>query len=170
MKFTSHLLLFSVSMLIAFLSYGQDYKTGIGIRLGGWNRGVSVKHVVGGSGALEGLVSFGSSSLVITGLYEKHTGFPNAEGLNWFFGGGAHLGFYNDGYDYYYYNYRGNKVVVYKDNGSATSGFGLDFILGLDYKFKKAPINISLDTKPFVDFGREFRGWWDGALTVRFTL
>lgn len=160
---------FILSLSVAAVS-AQGYKTGIGFRLSGWNSGITIKQSVGGSSAIEGIVALRYRSVILTGLYEKHTAFPSAEGLSWFFGGGAHIGFYNDGYDYYYYNYRGNKVYVYKDNGSPTTGFGADFILGLAYKFKKAPVDLSLDVKPFVDFVDGFTGNWDGALSIRFTL
>jgi hypothetical protein len=173
MKMTSLLrilLILSLTLMVPGLAVAQGYKTGIGLRLSGWNTGISFKQSIGEPRAIEGLFSFRRGGFVVTGLYEKHTSFPNAEGLSWFYGGGAHVGFYDDGYDYYYYSYRNNKVYVYKDNGSATVGLGLDFILGLAYKFKNAPIDLSLDAKPFADFVDGFQGYWDGALTLRFTM
>lgn len=165
-------------LLIALLfvtigAKAQQYSTAIGLRLGGFNNGLTVKHFVNTSGALEGIASFGRQSFRITGLYEKHTAFPNAEGLSWYYGGGAHIGFFSNEYGYSYWRYygkKGNYVFVsdpYRDNSVA---FGADFILGLEYKFQKAPVNIGLDIKPFVDFVPGFFGYWEGALSVRFTL
>lgn len=148
----------------------QPYATGIGIRLGTSGQGVTVKHHFDTKNALEGIVTFGRKSMLITALYERHQAFPNAEGLSWFFGGGAHVGFYNDGYDYYYYKAHGNKVYVYEDDWDKEHGFGLDFILGMEYKFKDTPIALGIDVKPFVDFVGEGYGYWDGAFTFRFTL
>jgi hypothetical protein len=157
--------------LISTSAFAQPYETGIGVRLGGITSGITVKHYTGSRTALEGIVSFGRHSFLITGLYEKHQQFPNAEGLSWFFGGGAHIGFFDENYGsgYYYYKYRGNKVIVFDDSDSGLS-FGADFIIGLDYKFKNAPVNLALDLKPFVDIVPGFYGYWEGALTIRFTL
>lgn len=164
------ILTFSLLTLSATVASAQGYKTGVGLRLSGWNSGITLKQSVGGNSAIEGIVALQYNSIILTALYEKHTPFPSAEGLTWFFGGGAHVGFYNDGYDYYYFNYRGNKVYVDKDNGSSSTGFGADFIIGLAYKFKKAPVELSVDAKPFVDFVDGINSNWDGALSVRFTL
>lgn len=167
----SILILLSVtSMLYTTQSSAQEYATGIGIRLGAWNRGITAKHNFGGPHAGEAIIAFGGKSFMITGLYEHHTSFPGAEGLSWFFGGGAHVGIYQDGYDYFYYKYKGNRYVAVVDGGDRKTGFGADFILGLEYKFQKAPIALSLDTKPFVDFIGDFYGYWDVGLTFRFTL
>ena len=69
--------------LVAFTTAirAQDYKTGIGFRLAGINSGITVKHFTGSETALEGILGFGRHAFIITGLYEKHQTFPNAEGL-----------------------------------------------------------------------------------------
>jgi len=179
------LTLIFIVLSISFIVNGQDYRTAIGVRLGTFEDGITLKHFVNSQGALEGILSFGYRSFLITGLYEKHQPFPNAPGLSWFFGGGAHVGFYKDGYYYYYYHYHhgtyvvGNgvvydqfgNVVYYYGPGYSSTDVGLDFILGMEYKFQKAPITLGLDVKPFVDFvtgGPYF--FWDGALTARFTF
>jgi hypothetical protein len=167
-----------IILITTTLSNAQPYNTGIGLRLGGSSSGITVKHFTGSSTALEGIVSFWSHSLFITGLYEKHIEFPNAEGLSWFYGGGAHIGFFSDDYHYGYFYYHKHKhghdydEIYYIDNPDYDSNlsFGLDFILGLDYKFKNTPIDLSLDVKPFIDIAPGVYGYWDGALTVRFTM
>jgi hypothetical protein len=159
------------TMALSNTGYAESYNTGIGLRLGGITSGITLKHFTNSNAALEGIVSFGRHSLMITGLYEKHTSFPTAEGLTWFFGGGAHVGFFDREYGYYefYYKSHGNKIKVTDYYENRTS-FGLDFILGLDYKFKNAPVNISLDVKPFFDITPGFYGYWEPALSFRFTL
>jgi hypothetical protein len=95
------------------------------------------------------------------GLYEFHYDIEGAPGLKWYIGPGAHLGFYNDRYyDRRYYNGDGSGSYV-----------GLDGVLGLDYKFDQAPINLSLDWQPSFEFGvnRGFIGSW-GGLGVRYTF
>lgn len=157
-------------VLSTFNSSAQEYATGIGIRLGGWNRGITAKHFFSGNSALEGIVALGGKSFMITGLYERYNPFPTAEGLSWYFGGGAHFGFYQEGYDYFYYKYKGNRYMTVLEDGDRKNGFGADFMLGIEYKFPKLPIALSLDTKPFVDFIGDFYGYWDIALTFRFTM
>ena len=149
----------------------QPYATGLGFRLGGISSGITVKHYVNSNSALEGILSFGRHAFLITGLYEKHQPFPNAEGLSWFYGGGAHVGFFSSGhpYSYFYYKTHGDKVKVYEYSDNKLS-LGADFIIGLDYKFNNAPVNLSLDVKPFIDLIPGVYGYWEGALSVRFTL
>lgn len=158
-------------LFFAFKSSAQPYNTGIGLRLGGISSGITVKHFVNSNSALEGIVSFRSHSFFITGLYERHQSFPNAEGLSWFFGGGAHIGFFDDHhYEHFYHTHHKHKDDDIFDDGDSDISFGADFILGLDYKFKNAPVDIALDVKPFVDIVPGFYGYWEGALTIRFTL
>jgi hypothetical protein len=153
------------------VAIAQPYSTAVGLRLGGHTRGVSVKKFVGGTTALEGIASIGRKSFMITGLFEKHTPFPSVDGFSWFFGGGAHVGFYDEGYYYFYSRTRSSKIDEDWTGWDNETGVGLDFIIGLEYKFQNAPVDIAVDLKPFVDFIRsEYFGYWDGALTLRFTL
>ena len=147
----------------------QDYNTGIGVRIGGLTSGITVKHFVSPNSALEGIVGFAHRSFVITGLYEGHRSIQNAEGLRWLYGGGAHVGFFRYGGYYYAYRYRGDNYYVLEPGRSRTIA-GLDFILGLDYKFKNAPVNVGLDIKPFVDFYDGASGYFDGGLSFRFVF
>lgn len=151
---------------------GQPYRTGVGIRFGGIASGISVRHYLSSKGAIEGLASFGRHAFIITGLYESFHAFPNAEGLSWFFGGGAHVGFYQDEYryEYFYYKSHNNKTIKYYEDGEEQFSFGGDFIIGMDYKFKNTPIDISLDVKPMIDFVPGLYGYWEGAISFRFTL
>jgi hypothetical protein len=165
------LILFLV--LFALKSNAQQYNTGIGLRLGGFNNGITLKHFTGTTTALEGIASFGRGSFRVTGLFEKHTEFPTAPGLSWYYGAGAHIGFFTNeyGYSYFrYYNNRKNFVFVNDDYRDNTVAIGADFILGLEYKFQNAPVNIGLDVKPFVDIIPGFFGYWEAALSFRFTL
>lgn len=151
---------------------GQNYNTGIGVRLGGLTSGLTVKHFVNpNGGAVEGILGFGYRSFIITGLYEKHNDISTAPGLKWLYGLGAHVGFFRYGGYYYRVKYDKHGYVYYADypDGTATVA-GIDFILGLDYKFNNAPFNIGLDIKPFFDFFNGPYGYFDGALSVRFAF
>jgi hypothetical protein len=163
------LFLLLLNLAFAFSTKAQDYNTGIGIRIGGLNSGITVRHFFNPSNAGEGILSFGHKSFVITGLYEKFLPIKNAEGLHGFVGGGAHIGFFRYGGSYYVYRRHGNIIYVDEVNESRAVG-GLDFIFGLNYKIKGAPIDLSLDIKPFVDFFEFPTGYFDGALSFRFVF
>ena len=145
----------------------QDYHTGIGVRFGGQTSGITVKHFVNSRAAIEGILSFGYKSFLITGLYEVHQPIPDAPGLNWFYGGGAHIGFFNYG-GYYRKNRNQVYYVEYPEDHAAV--LGIDGIVGIEYKFNKAPLNLGLDVKPFFDFYSGVSGYFDGALSFRFVF
>src|SRR4051812_18578341 len=118
MKNTKRVIFLLVTALLFSLKgQSQNYHTGIGLRLGSTSSGITVKHFLNSDGALEGILGFSHRSFLITGLYEKHNSFPNAPGLQWFFGGGAHVGFYRYGYDYYYYYHHPEPEGAYVING-----------------------------------------------------
>jgi len=165
------LLIVFAFLFLSFHGVAQNYRTGIGFRLGGLASGITVKHFVNSSAAIEGIAGFAHHAFILTGLYEVHRNIPNAPGLQWFFGGGGHIGFFRyDGY-YYVVHTHGNQYYYFADDPEGSHAiFGLDFILGLDYKFTNAPIDIALDIKPFVDFFDGAEGFFDGAFTFRFVF
>jgi hypothetical protein len=97
------------------------------------------------------------------------------------------IGYFQDGFIgayYYYWNFTLDKNRTFRfylggggQGGYTNKGdkegaeFGAGGIIGLDYKFKKLPINISTDWQPSYQFG-ESDGWqtsWGGiALRVAF--
>lgn len=85
----------------------------------------------------------------LTGLYEVHVP-AGVDGFKFYYGGGAHLTvdanryyFRNDRYRDGYYAYR------YGHNGFA---FGIDGVVGVDYKIPVIPFSISFDLKPYLEF------------------
>lgn len=148
----------------------QDYSTGLGLRLGGINKGITVKHFTGSTTAIEGILGFARHSISITALYEKHQAFPTAPGLSWYWGVGGHIGFFQGDYTYGYYHANKHDYDFYNENYDNRFYLGADFIIGLEYKFKDVPISLGLDVKPQIDFIPGFYGYFDGALSVRFTL
>lgn len=132
-------------------SGGSSYKNALGVKV--WDGGgISFKHFVTDKNALEFVGYFWNQGTRITGLYEIHMPLSDAGGLQWYIGPGAHVGFYNT------------------KNGDGTF-IGIDGVLGLDYKFRKAPLNMSLDWQPSFEFGdaRGFVGSW-GGLGIRYTF
>ncbi|MCD4772749.1 MAG: hypothetical protein K8R41_05120 [Bacteroidales bacterium] len=146
----------------SFTLNAQDYRTGFGLR-GGTSQGLSVKHFLSSETAIEGIVSTRWRGLMITGLYEIHNPAFDVYGLNWYYGGGAHVGFWNNS-DY---------AIPWAEtdyNGSYTI-LGVDAIIGIEYTFIDVPINISLDWKPAMNFLGYTGLWGDaGAVTVRYII
>jgi hypothetical protein len=156
-------------------SVGQaGYKTGIGLRFGA-EGGFTIKHFINDGRALEGLVSrgWGYGGFRITGLYEIQKPFPDVAGLDWFFGAGAHVGFYDGRYYGYYGYYNGgyyDKHGNWHPNGyhDYYTSIGIDLILGLEYQIPDIPLTVGIDIKPYIDlFGRTDH-FADGALSLRY--
>lgn len=137
---------------------GSEYRTALGVKF--FPGALSVKHFTGNN-ALEGLGYFYRDGFRFTGLYEIHGPLGTAPGLRWYIGPGAHFGIWNNDWR------RRNPAYTGPDYISA----GLDGVLGLDYKFTGAPINISLDWQPSLNLigtrGFEF-GW--GGLAIRYAF
>lgn len=155
-------LIFTLIACTAFFTFNltdanaQSYQNAIGGRFGNAN-GVSFKTALNKGAMLELIGNFrsnsGASWVNLTGLYEVYKPINGAEGLNWFYGAGATIGSYKvKGFD---------GDVYLAANG----------VLGLDYKFKDAPINLSLDWIPSLQLTPD-SGFWGGdiGLGVRFTF
>ena len=146
-----------VFMLGSQLAYSQsqetsDYTTSAGLRLG-YPFGATVKHFTNESAALEGILGFWYGGFNITGLYEYHQPLGSEPGLQWFVGGGAEFTSWNHG-------------------GYSGGVFGLDAIIGLDYKISSAPLNLSVDWKPAYIISGGASGLYagGGAISVRYTF
>ena len=153
MKFKTFLI---AGLLLAITSTisAQNYNTGVGARVGFFN-GITVKHFLSPSNALEGIVNFRWGGAIVTGLYEWQQPIPGAPGLDYFLGVGAHVGFFDS----------------YKWDESASTVIGADVIAGLEYTFPTAPFTIGLDYKPAFNIIGDNHIWADGlALSLRFNI
>ena len=140
---------------------GSSYKTALGVKFYP-GAGITLKHFVKSNAALEGIGYFWRDGMRITGLYEFHGNISGAPGLKWYVGPGAHIGFWNNRY--------WDRRYPGVDRGGAV--VGIDGVLGLDYKFNGAPINMSIDWQPsfeFGDYGAGFSGNW-GGFAIRYTF
>lgn len=137
---------------------GQDYKTGVGLRAG-VPYGLTVKHFLNEYSALEGILASRWQGFIITGLYEKERWTGEYPGLNWYWGFGAHVGFWDIG---------ANPRV---DEDYTGSVIGADAILGIEYTFDDIPLNLSLDILPTVNV-IGYAGWGgiNGALSIRYVF
>jgi len=156
-----YLLIFIVSLFINGDVFSQGYTTGVGPRIGGLMTGLSVKQFICKASALEGIISAGHKSVITTVLYEQHSSIDHSGVLNFYYGAGMHVGFFKDGGRYYSISH-----LPYNKKNVA----GIDIITGIDYKFPGAPVNFSMDLKPFLDFFNGSNFYFDGGLTVRYTF
>jgi hypothetical protein len=132
-------------------SEGSDYSTAIGLKF--YPTALSVKHFVSDGAAIEGLGYFWSNGFRITGLYEFHHELADVDGLKWYIGPGVHFSSYNNSY------YGGGSYV------------GVDGVIGLDYKFEDAPVDVSVDFQPSIDFGGGYSGLYGwGGLGIRYAF
>jgi len=150
-----------LTLLFAFLtvtSNAQEYRTSLGLRAG-LPYGLTVKHFLNKTNAVEGILAGSYGGFVITGLYENEHWTGQYPGLNWFWGAGGHVGFWDAG--------RNPNI----DDSYTGSVIGLDGIIGLEYTFEEIPLNLSLDLLPSVNL-IGFTGWGgiNGALSIRYVF
>lgn len=138
-------------------SLGSSYKTALGVKF--YPGAISFKTFTSSRTALEFNGYFWQYGTRITGLYEYYGGINGAPGLKWYAGFGAHIGFWNDNW---------KKDYPTRESGAA---FGIDGVIGLDYKITGAPINLSLDWQPSFNLTgyNYFEGGW-GGLGFRYTF
>jgi len=142
-------------------SKAQGYDNAIGGRFGEAN-GVTFKTTLGENKMIDLIANFRSNDgykyFRVTGLYEIYNPISNAPGLNWYYGIGGSIG----SVTYRHYNGFDDSKDLY---------LSVDGVLGLDYKFADAPINISLDWKPAVQLAPDTNFDSSGVgLSVRFTF
>lgn len=152
------------------------YGTGFGLR-GGWESGFTIKHFIKEKRAIEGILSrgWGYGGARITGLYEIHKPFPGVPNLDWFFGFGAHVGFFDGRYYGYYGHYNGgyyDKHGNWHPNGYRDYYFslGIDGIIGLEYQIEEIPITLGFDLKPYFDIFGRGNHFGDGAFSIRYII
>lgn len=147
--------------------HSSNYTTALGIKLfpepNGGAGAVTFKHFLNKGAAVEALGYFWQRGGRLTGLYEFHWDIAGAPGLKWFVGPGVHIAFYND------------KNYKYDDRryGASYTTAGIDGIIGLDYKFNKIPLNLSIDWQPSFEFGNERYNGFGGefaGVAARYTF
>jgi len=151
----SILVIFSIFFSITMFS--QNYNSAIGLR-GGLLNAVTYKFNVNDWSAGEGIASFRYGGVNIIGLYTIQNDW-DFEGvpLQWYYGGGGHVGF------------TGNRWNGTNFNGGAY--IGVDAVIGIEHTLADFPVNISLDYKPALNL-IGFQGWeFDSfSLGIRYVL
>jgi hypothetical protein len=134
----------------------QDYRTSFGFRAG-VPYGITVKHFLSETNAVEGILASRWSGFVITGLYENEHWTGEYPGFNWFWGIGAHIGFWDN--------------TPYFSTADAGAVIGADAILGLEYTFDEIPLNLSIDLLPSINLiGSSSWNGINGAISVRYVF
>ncbi|HET8860168.1 hypothetical protein [Marivirga sp.] len=139
-------------------AFSQDYKSAIGVR-GGFPTAITGKHFINKTDALEGLLSGYGGGFEFTGLYEKHANAFDIPYLNWYYGAGFHIGFFDDTI---------NRPNYYLENRGTGFTVGADGILGLEYTLTEIPFVIGIDFKPAIDLAPEPRLFYGGGVSFRF--
>jgi hypothetical protein len=165
-----HLIFGLAVLLLSFANResAQAQTVGLGLRVGGYNAGISGKYFFRDNLAIEGILGtgFGRRGFQLTSLVEQHASAFGIEGLQWFYGAGAHIGVFRGRY----YHEPSNKHYVDSYNRTLAT-LGVDGIVGLEYQITEIPISVGIDFKPFIDINRDgLFLYGDGALTVRYTF
>jgi hypothetical protein len=135
----------------------QNYTTAVGVR-GGLFNGITLKQFVGEYTAFEGIVYSRWNGIGATVLLEHHNDLLDMDELKWYFGYGAHVGFYS------------SEHVAWAENKSFMN-LGADGILGVEYVFSDLPISLSIDWKPYFNLIGYTGLFLDGGgLSVRYTF
>lgn len=153
-------ILFVAALFMAATSFAQQtggsaYNSAIGAKIS-TGLAFTYKKFVTPKNALEGQAMFFREGIRFAGLYEFHFNIEGVDGLRWYVGPGAHVGFWKP---------------EYKDKYNSSVDIGVDGVLGLDYKFKDLPLNLSLDWQPgFSVLGDAGLQPQFGGLAIRYVL
>ncbi|HEX5002109.1 MAG TPA: hypothetical protein VFW78_06410 [Bacteroidia bacterium] len=139
----------------------QGYTNAIGLRLG-TSSGITFKHSLGNDAMLELMLTSRWHGWTFTGLYEKHAPAFQVDKLYWYYGAGAHAGFWNGNHHHPWYD---------DENHGDHFEIGVDGIIGLEYQITEIPFNVGIDWKPAFNIA-EYTGLWadEFALSFRYTF
>ncbi len=152
-------LLFATILMMQPVSAQQTYKTSLGLRAG-YPSGISAKHFISKSDAIEGVLSFGWGGIGVTALYQIHNPIPDLPGLKWYYGGGAHFATTRSTNSHNPYDSDlGDRVYL-----------GADGDVGLEYVFEGAPISVGVDILPLLNILPTPKVWFNAALSIRYTF
>jgi hypothetical protein len=157
MKKNIFLAFLSITIISQTFAQKSDYKSALGLKF--YPGGISYKTFIKSNVAIEGVGYFWEYGSRITALYQFYGDIDAVDGLKWYAGFGAHIGFWNDRWKNDYPTRESSLAI------------GVDGVLGIDYKIGGAPINLSLDWQPsfnLVGYNYFESGW--GGLGIRYTF
>lgn len=145
------LLVFVVCSLVLNVQAQKNYNTGVGLKFG-LPSGINVKHFVGETAAVEGVLGWWNYGWALTGYYEIHNAVFDNPDFVLYYGPGAHIGTYDHGK----YN---NDLIL-----------GVDGIIGVEYTIPNAPITFGLDLAPGLNFAPDIDLWLGTGLSIRYVF
>jgi uncharacterized protein YraI len=182
-------------------SYQNDYNWGIGVRLGDPSGLTAKKYLTGGK-ALE--FSIGNSShyrfdyrddfydrdrydgydfldydrrgsVTIQAHYLFQKDFPNATGLQWYWGFGPQIRLKTYEYYYRFRDYYGpgsdEYIWVYDRDKVTNVDFGADIVLGLEYHIPNAPLSVFGDANILLElFDDPLSFYGQGGVGIRYNF
>jgi hypothetical protein len=138
-----------------YYSQNQSYKTVVGIKGGFPGYGsVNVKHSMGGLKYIEasmgglGRRNYGNG-FYLMGDFEINN--PLEQGFLWHYGAGVLVGFSSNALESYFH-------------------FAPNALAGLEYVFEDLPLNISIDTGPYLFITPEVNFTWGGGIALRYVI
>lgn len=152
--------LIALIALCTCINFGAKAQKAIGLRLGGgegfgselsFQYGLSQSNRIQADLGVKGTKQWGGWSLISTYQWVK----PLEGNFRWYFGGGAGIGSYYNKENYIDDNHRGTYISL---NG----------ICGIEYMFPDIPLQLAVDTRPYLGFINAGGFNMDLALSVRF--
>ena len=170
-KIHTRLLIMLCAALMIAVTTNAQYYTEVGVRLGKFASGVSLKYFFDannqqGIEVIAAKTKTAKGGYVLTGLYESQTSIrmPILQiPLDIVFGGGVHGGYFPEGY----YHLRDGEIYYYGDKIYTA---GIDAILGLEYKVPIAPLTIGVDVQPFYDILNPGPEFLDFSVAIRYVF
>jgi hypothetical protein len=168
-KILTHLTLLVILSLFGLSQSQAQYYTGIGLRLGKFSSGVSVKYFFDANNA-KGLELFAGKTKIARGGYIAKLFYESQAPctmpllqipLDIVFGGGAHAAYFPTGY----YRLRDGELIPY---GDKIFSAGIDAILGVEYKVPIAPLTLGIDVNPFLDLLNPGPEHLDFSVAIRY--
>lgn len=151
------ILFLALVLLSALSAVGQNYNNAIGLRLG-YPFGITAKFGLKGTNQLELIAAGYGNGLTLTGLWEHHWYPADRKEFSVYAGGGGHVGVFND-----------KRGPYFERSGSSNLNLGVDGIVGIEWTFTQAPINLSFDYKPAFSIIEPVGYWYgDAGFSVRY--
>jgi hypothetical protein len=177
MKKIAALLFLSLTMTAA---NAIKYHTGIGVRSGKFNSGITFKHFYDADNR-QGVqldayyTDIPQGGYTVKGLYilQNHIKMPILQiPLDFIYGGGLHVGYFPyhpDVIDPGYYKKVNGKKVPY---GKSVPVAGIDGSVQIEYKIpaKRFPFTLTIDANPYYEFLNRGPEWLDFGLSIRYVF
>lgn len=170
-KILTQFTLLAALILFASTQSQAQYYTGIGLRLGKFSSGATVKYFFDANNA-KGLELFAGKTKIARGGYMAKLFYINQTPctmpllqipLDIVFGGGAHLAYFPKDY----YHIKDGELIPY---GDKVISAGIDATLGVEYKIPIAPLTVGIDVNPFLDLLNPGPEYLDFSLAVRYVF